>query len=305
MRIEYINEFTILARFRSFTSAAKALYLSQPTLTAHVNAMERELGVKLIDRSHQQIELTPVGRVFLHHGQKILAEYDVMMERVGKMKHSHPAKVRLSGFTEHRYVSKILNVTERLLRESDTNVSMDARNILASDPFLSLENGDLDCVICLDNFGTAPKGFLVEELQNDPLCAIVPAASPLAKREVLSVADLERITLFVPGLPDNKWMKTFTDEKLAELGLNADTSEIYFDSIHSLYSFSFRDGIYIDSQRATEHLLTPDYRVIPFKEPEMMLKEVAVFRSDADEAVYTVIEKLREAIAYLEKRSDA
>lgn len=305
MRIEYINEFIILARFRSFTSAAKALYLSQPTLTAHVNAMEQELGAKLIDRSHQQIELTPVGRAFLHHGQKILAEYDVMIERIEKMKHSHPAKVRLSGFTEHRYVSKILNIAERLLRESDTNVSMDARNILMSDPFLSLENGDLDLVICLNNFGAAPKNFMVEELQDDPLYAIVPATSPLAKRETLKVTDLEDRTLFVPGLPDNKWMKTFTDEKLAELGLNVNTNEIYFESIDSLYAFSFRNGIYIDSQRAAESLLSHDYKAIPFEEPDMMLKEVAVFRSDADEAVYTVIEKLREAIAYLEKRSDA
>lgn len=302
IRLEHIHEFAILARYRSFTAAAKALFLSQPTLTAHVNAMENELGAKLIDRSHQQIELTPIGQTFLNHGQKILAEYDAMKKHINEMQRSKSTRVRLSCFIEHHYVKKILNIAERFLQEDNTNILMETRNILSSDPFSDLENSELDLVICLDNFGELPENFLFEELQEDPLFAIIPSTSRFSERESLSAHDLEGHTLFVPGLPDNKWMKDFTDELLSSLGVKARTNELYFESIDSLYTFDFRNGVYIDSQRATESLISRDYKAIPFEENEMRLREVAIFRSDASEAAKIVIAKLKEAIHYLENR---
>lgn len=50
MDVSYMREVLVLAEHLSFTTAAAKLYLSQPTLTRHVNAVEEELGTQLFER---------------------------------------------------------------------------------------------------------------------------------------------------------------------------------------------------------------------------------------------------------------
>jgi DNA-binding transcriptional LysR family regulator len=49
---------------KSFSKAADAIYLTQPTISAHISSLERELGIMLIDRSGKDIEPTEAGRLF-------------------------------------------------------------------------------------------------------------------------------------------------------------------------------------------------------------------------------------------------
>src|ERR1700710_1342404 len=57
-----ISTFVTLARTGSFTAAGAELHLAQSTVTAHVQALERELGVRLFDRLPSGAVLTEAGR---------------------------------------------------------------------------------------------------------------------------------------------------------------------------------------------------------------------------------------------------
>ena len=65
MRIEYLEEFVELARFLSFTEAASRLNMSQPTLSKHINSLERELKVPLFSRNGASLSLTKAGKLVL------------------------------------------------------------------------------------------------------------------------------------------------------------------------------------------------------------------------------------------------
>ena len=65
MTIDQLNYLLVLAEERSFTRAAKRLYVTQPTLTAFVSKLEKELGTKLFDRSHTPVRLTPNGEFYI------------------------------------------------------------------------------------------------------------------------------------------------------------------------------------------------------------------------------------------------
>ena len=72
MEIGRLEAFVRVAQLRSFSKAADALYLTQPTVTARIQALERELGEPLFERMGRTIRLTDAGAGFLPHAQRAL-----------------------------------------------------------------------------------------------------------------------------------------------------------------------------------------------------------------------------------------
>ena len=69
-----LTAFVCVADCGSFNRAAERLYLSPPAIMKQVNALERHLDLKLLDRTNQGIRLTPAGRVIYRHA-KYLFDY--------------------------------------------------------------------------------------------------------------------------------------------------------------------------------------------------------------------------------------
>lgn len=72
MDFKQLQSFVSVVKNRSFTKAAENLFLSQPTVSAHVNALEEELGKRLILRTTKSIELTPKGNEVYEYAIHIL-----------------------------------------------------------------------------------------------------------------------------------------------------------------------------------------------------------------------------------------
>ena len=72
MEIGRLEAFVQVAKLLSFSRAADALYLTQPTVTARIQALERELGEALFERMGRAIRLTDAGQAFLPHAQRSL-----------------------------------------------------------------------------------------------------------------------------------------------------------------------------------------------------------------------------------------
>jgi DNA-binding transcriptional LysR family regulator len=75
MNIENIEAFLYVCQLGSFNKAAEALYLTQPSVTARIQSLEREMNIKLFNRAGNKTSLTEKGEYFLPHAQKILQSY--------------------------------------------------------------------------------------------------------------------------------------------------------------------------------------------------------------------------------------
>lgn len=75
MNIENIEAFVYINHYGSFNKAAEVLYISQPTVTARIQSLERELDCRVFDRLGKQISLTDKGKQFLPYAQQILQIY--------------------------------------------------------------------------------------------------------------------------------------------------------------------------------------------------------------------------------------
>ena len=74
MTLEQLRIFLAVAEQLHFTRAAEALYITQPAVSAAIQSLEQEYGVKLFHRISRRIEMTDAGRLFQLEAQKILEQ---------------------------------------------------------------------------------------------------------------------------------------------------------------------------------------------------------------------------------------
>lgn len=72
MNIENMEAFVFVIHYGSFNKAADALFLSQPTISARIQTLERELECKLFHRVGKQVQLTDEGKRFLPYAEQLL-----------------------------------------------------------------------------------------------------------------------------------------------------------------------------------------------------------------------------------------
>ena len=72
MDLGQLEAFVQVANQKSFSRAAEALFLTQPSVTARIQALERDLGERLFERSGRGVRLTEVGVCFLPHAERVL-----------------------------------------------------------------------------------------------------------------------------------------------------------------------------------------------------------------------------------------
>ncbi|MBZ4662560.1 MAG: LysR family transcriptional regulator [Caloramator sp.] len=67
MDFKQIEAFINVAKYKSFSKAAEATFLSQPTISSHISSLEKELKVMLFDRNGKDIRLTEAGKLFYEY----------------------------------------------------------------------------------------------------------------------------------------------------------------------------------------------------------------------------------------------
>lgn len=74
MDIQELEAFWWIAQTGSFNRAAERLYLTQPSVTARIQALEKELGQPLFERKPRGVRLTDAGRALLPHAERVLQD---------------------------------------------------------------------------------------------------------------------------------------------------------------------------------------------------------------------------------------
>ena len=87
MNIDHLEAFMYVVQLKSIHKAADALFLSQPTVTARIKTLERELNTELFVRKGRGLLLTEHGREFIPYAEQIIQTYKegkkIMKERAG------------------------------------------------------------------------------------------------------------------------------------------------------------------------------------------------------------------------------
>ena len=155
MELKHLKSFLAVAERLSFIRAAEHLHLSQPALSAQIQNLEDELGVKLLYRTRRVVRLTPEGEIFIEEARATLTRAEQAIQRVQKASRGEVGQLRIAFVSSAalEIVPRIVTLARRKLPE----VSLDIRNMRTSLQLQSFRDNTIDV------------GFLRLPLQDDSL----------------------------------------------------------------------------------------------------------------------------------------
>ncbi len=86
MDLRALEVFCKVVELRSFSRAAEAVYLTQPTVSGHIKALEAELGLQLLDRAGKTVTPTQAGELLYGYARRLLALRDEAQQAISEHK---------------------------------------------------------------------------------------------------------------------------------------------------------------------------------------------------------------------------
>lgn len=99
MDIRKLDVFRKVVELKSFTKAAEAVLLSQPTVSEHIRNLEEELGLKLFDRLGREVEPTPVGLVLYRYAVRMIQLQQEALQAVTRYTGELGGELRIGAST--------------------------------------------------------------------------------------------------------------------------------------------------------------------------------------------------------------
>jgi DNA-binding transcriptional LysR family regulator len=202
MELRQLRYFVALAEERHFGRAAQRLQIATPTLSQQMRALERSLGVTLVDRTRpRQLTLTPSGDTLLRHARVLIIRADRATDEV-RAAAGRPEQVllRVAFGAEHLLVAQL----RRLADDASFDVIVLASS--TSDALLAVREESWDAAVVWDGEGDQ-QGLRTTVLRDVPVHLAVPATHRFAGSAGVDVADLadETIVMFPRTLSPNVW----------------------------------------------------------------------------------------------------
>ena len=197
--LRLVRYFVAVAEERNFTRAAARLNMAQPPLSAAVQQLEAQLGVRLLERTSRQVELTAAGEVLLERGRELLAAADGVFAAVRAVEREPSGLLRV-GFSpagRHGIASRLLDAWAASIPGVMVHTREDTTAALLRD--VGGRRLDLAVVFCAE---PAP-GVSIELLRAEPAVVHVWAGHPLARRESVTMEELRDEVVLVAGGPDS------------------------------------------------------------------------------------------------------
>lgn len=97
MEIDYFWEFLILSETKSYSSAALRLFLSEPTLSRHIKALEEEYKAPLFERGAKGLELSEYGRALYPYAKNLVETVNQSRTSIRTIKARHDSALRITS----------------------------------------------------------------------------------------------------------------------------------------------------------------------------------------------------------------
>jgi DNA-binding transcriptional LysR family regulator len=203
-----LRYFVAVAEHLHFRRAAEAIPIAQPALSRQIRALERDLGVALLERDRRTTTLTPAGRQLLEDARPLLASADAARRRVQRAARGTHRLVL--GFRAGITVT----AATRAFAQVRPDVTVDVIRMEWDDQEELLRSGRVDVGVVRPPIDE--RGLRLLPLFTEDQLAVLPAAHPLARRRSLKRADLagERYLRYTDIAPGAETPLRSVEEKL-------------------------------------------------------------------------------------------
>lgn len=198
MELRQLQYFIKVARMQHVTHAAEELHVAQSAVSRQIHQLEAKLGVQLFVQKGRNLQLTPVGRLFLERVEKIQVDLDRAIEEVREFMDPEAGEIRLAF--PHSLGINLVPMIAAEFRKERPNVKFRFKQGVYTNLLDRLLEGEVDLALIspfpLENEYVSGESLLTEEL-----VAVLPPDHPLASCESIRLEQLkdEEFALFSEG----------------------------------------------------------------------------------------------------------
>lgn len=232
MNVNNLIEFVYLAETLSFKRTAEYFYVSRSVISRHLAALEDVIGVKLVNRGNQSVQLTEAGKVFYREAQTVLRAYANAVDRTREVGNANDRIVHI-GYLKNAARPVIVRFV-RYMHHEHPNVRLDMTCMEYGELRRAMDEGGVDIALAVNVDPRISRNYRSTPIYSDRFYAVMSKDHPLAGRaDGVSVDELPQNKLLLPDSFVYAGLSELVDE-LVDSRSRAAAREYYRD-IDMLY----------------------------------------------------------------------
>lgn len=293
--LAHLRSFLAVIDEGSLNRAATRLRMSQSALTRQMQALEAEIGGRLLDRSATGVSLTDAGHALAARARQLLADYDAAVAEARRFARGQKEELRIGYLASA--AATLLNPALGALRQAHPEVKVRLLDLSPGEQISALKRGEIDVAFIGQEGSSASRDFYTRKLATLPVLVLLPADHRFASRTEIRLAELKGERFI--GAPEAEMPGR--DRWIAQLCRKAGGFKPTFvqeaDSITHMLSLVATEGAVTLVPSYMRDLPSAGVRMIPVADEEARWDFLVVWqRGRTAAALRTLVEALSAAI---------
>jgi DNA-binding transcriptional LysR family regulator len=194
-RLKQLRAFCTIAKLGTLSRAAEALFLSQPSVSLQLSALEKELGARLIERRRRRVALPREGQALYDLALPLVEGLDALDQQFRTLSAGFVGSA-LNIAAGASTIQYLLPSLVRSFRERNPEVKLELHNVTGKDGLALLRSDQVDFAI--GSMLDVPNDLSYEAVYSYDPMLILPLDHPLAAKHDIRLEDLSPFGLILP-----------------------------------------------------------------------------------------------------------
>jgi DNA-binding transcriptional LysR family regulator len=191
VELRHLRYFVAVAEELHFRKAAERLHISQPPLSHQIGLLEKEVGLKLLERTNRRVSLTPAGELFLQEARATLEQAGKASSVATRYRAGEIGELRLNFFPSALLIGTVSRSVLHFRRRFP-EISLVLTERESQDQVVAIAKDDADIAV-IRSYGPPliPSQLQSQLLVEEPVFVVMPDDHPLSKTASLKAEQLQ------------------------------------------------------------------------------------------------------------------
>jgi len=217
--LRQLRVFIQVSRLQSFSRAGETIGLTQSAVSRCIRELEAEVGLKLMDRTTREVQLTDVGANLVASVARLLADLDAALHEVRELGEQRRGRVIVAAAPT--VACRLMPVCLARCVDEYPFISLVLRDDVQADVLRQVKSGEADFGVVIGPL--TPDDLLVETLMTDSFCLICRSDHPLAGHKQVEWRSLEGERLLM--LDHTSGSRPIIDRVLQDHAVNVEVTQ--------------------------------------------------------------------------------